>query len=308
VLLQILPGFAWIWLAKLRASPRVWAVNVIGLAVIIGVAVLLTRFTESVRPSPVVALKLGPLALGGNALQWTIAGFGTYVLLCWGQAQGLRDRPVRAIFFGTPALNAIVGLAVLQMIINYGVMGWTPSYLVREYHQSLASVAAVFGPLSAAIGIIGPLISGPVSDFFRARHPSGRLYLLVGVMALSPLAAMWTYSSTDITSFYIRFVLFSLILTMWMPPVYASIMDLVLPRMRGRLMAYYTLITTILGLGTGPYLVGLISDVTGDLGGAIMATFLVSPAIVLLTLYAVHRMPRDEASLLERARAAGESC
>ena len=93
-----------------------------------------------------------------------------------------------------------------------------------------------------------------------------------------------------------------------MPPVYASIMDLVLPRMRGTMMAYYTLITTILGLGTGPYLVGLISDVTGNLGGAILATFLVSPAIVLLTIYAVLRMPRDEASLLERARAAGENC
>ncbi len=306
VLMEILPVLAWISFARMRAPTRMWIVNVVGLALIAAAAILLTRYTEALRPSPVVALKLGPIALGGNALQWTIAGFGSYVLLCWGQARSLRDRPVQALFFRTPALNAIIGLAILQMIINYGVMGWTPTYLVREYDQSLARVGAIFGPLSAAIGIVGPLIAGPLSDLFKGRNPSGRLYLLAAVMTLSPLTAMWTYAATDITSFYIRFVIFSLVLTMWMPPVYASMMDLVLPRMRGTMMAYYTLITTILGLGTGPYLVGLISDVTGDLGFAIMCTFFGSPVIVLLTLYAAIRLPKDEAAVVERARAAGE--
>jgi len=306
VMMQILPGLAWIWLARMRAPLRSWIVNIAGLVAIVLVAVALTRFTNGLRPANKVALQIGSFALGGNALQWSISGFGTYVLLCWAQALRLRDPVAHALFFRTPALNAVVGVAVLQMIVNYGLMGWTATYLVRRFDQSLASVGFTFGLLSAAIGILGPLIAGPVSDYMRTRHPSGRLFVLLGSMILTPFAAMLTYHADSLTGFYLLFILLSIILTMWMPPVYASVMDLVLPRMRGTVMSYYTLVTTILGLGAGPYLVGLISDVTGDLGGAILSIFWVSPAIVLLTLYAIRRLPADEASLLDRARREGE--
>jgi MFS family permease len=268
--------------------------------------VLLTQWTNSLRPANAVALRIGAFELSGNALQWTISCVGLYILLCWSQALQLRDKPAFAVFFKTPALNAVVAAAVLQTIINYGLMGWTPSYLVRHFDQSLTQVGSVFGPLTAAIGILGPLIAGPVSDFFRKFHPSGRLYVLLASMALSPLAAILVYTADSITGFYLLFVLLSILTTLWLPPVYASILDLVLPRMRGTMMSYYILITTILGLGLGPYAVGLISDITGDVGGAILNLYWVSPFIVLVTIYAIRRLPRDEASVLARARAAGE--
>jgi len=64
---------------------------------------------------------------------------------------------------------------------------------------------------------------------------------------------------------------------------------------------------TILGLGLGPYAVGLISDRNGgDLGAAILSLFWLSPPIALLTAILVLRFPRDQAMLVERTRAAGE--
>jgi MFS transporter, Spinster family, sphingosine-1-phosphate transporter len=306
VLMQILPGFAWLYLARMRAPARVWVVNIAGLTLCILLGVGLTRYTNALRPSDLVALKIGALELGGNAMQWSITAAGLYILLCWTQSLRLRDRVAHAILLRTPALNAVVAVAVLQTIVNYALMGWTATYLVRRFDQSLASVGFTFGLVSAAIGILGPLIGGPVSDFFRTRHPSGRLYVLLLSMVLSPFAAIITYRADSLTGFYLLFVLLSIIVTLWLPPIYASIMDLVLPRMRGTMMSYYTMITTILGLGLGPYAVGLISDITGDLGGAIVTMYWVNIPIVLLTLYAIVRLPRDEAAVLERARAAGE--
>jgi len=64
---------------------------------------------------------------------------------------------------------------------------------------------------------------------------------------------------------------------------------------------------TIVGLGFGPYTVGMVSDLNGhDLGNAILSVYWIGPLIVLLILLGIWRLPRDEASMLARARAAGE--
>lgn len=306
VFLQIMPGLAWVHLARVKAPARVWATNILGLAAIVIAMVALARWTDTLRPATATPLHLGPLEIGTNTLQWSVTGFGLYVLLCWAQALRLRDKPTYTLLMQTPALGAIIVVAVCQSVINYGLMGWTAFYLVQHFRLSLAEVGFQFGLLSATIGILGPLIAGPLSDWAKARHPSGRLFVLLGSMTLSPILAIFVYTAEDVTSFYIRFVALSIILTMWLPPVYATLLDLVLPRMRGTVMSFYMLAMTIGGLGIGPYAVGLMSDISGDLGQSILNIFWMSPIIVLATLYALRRLPGDEASVVDRARLAGE--
>ena len=74
------------------------------------------------------------------------------------------------------------------------------------------------------------------------------------------------WSSTCASSRY------SLILTAWMPPLYSLLYDLVLPRMRGITSSTYIIVSTLLGLGMGPYFVGIVSDRNGgDLAQAIIS-------------------------------------
>ena len=63
----------------------------------------------------------------------------------------------------------------------------------------------------------------------------------------------------------------------------------------------------VLGLGMGPYFVGIVSDkLQGDLGRAIISVNVVVPVIVLILLYLLTRINRDESLIRERARAGGE--
>jgi MFS family permease len=187
-------------------------------------------------------------------------------------------------------------------------MAWTPAFLIQHFHVSPANVGLQFGALITALGFLGPLIAGPFSDWVNTKVAGGRLYVTLASLTVSPCCAVWTYWAGDLGSFYFRFVFFSLSLTMWLPPVYAGFVDLVLPRMRGMVMSFYILTMTIIGLGLGPYAVGLISDLNGgDLGAAIMSLFWLSPPIALLTLWLVLRFPRDEALVIARAREAGEN-
>ena len=101
--------------------------------------------------------------------------------------------------------------------------------------------------------------------------------------------------------------MYSLILTLWLPPAYALMLGLVLPRMRGITFSTYMIMQTLLGLGLGPYFVGIVSDQNGgDLGQAIISINLVAPFIAVLLVAILIRFRRDEATMLERARAGGE--
>ncbi len=123
---------------------------------------------------------------------------------------------------------------------------------------------------------------------------------------LSGLFALWQYTTPDITGFYIACFGNLLFLTMWIGPVMASCQDQVLPRMRGTATALQFLATNLIGLGLGPYTLGLVSDATGDLRLAMLTVLLTIPLTVALFVFAARRLPEAEATLLARARAAGE--
>jgi MFS family permease len=306
-LVAILPVGVWVNFARVRASGVLWLANLAGLAIIVAAVVLLTNWTDGLRAANPAVLTIAGIGLTGNALQWGVSGFGAYVLLNWLQSLRLADRPTYAVIVHSPAMILLIAVSSLQTIINYGVMLWTPNYLNQHFGLSSSKVAWEYGILITVLGVIGPLIAGPVSDWINKRVAGGRLYVTLASLVISPPIAAWTYWAEDVGTFYLRFAAFSLSLTMWLPSVYAGLVDLVLPRMRGMAMSFYILTMTIVGLGLGPYAVGLISDLNGgDLRGAISSLFWLSPFIALLTLFLVLRFPRDEALVIARTREAGE--
>jgi hypothetical protein len=124
---------------------------------------------------------------------------------------------------------------------------------------------------------------------------------------VSPIFGIWTYNAPDLTNFYLRFSVYSIILTLWLPPLYSLLYDLVLPRMRGVTSSIFIIITTLLGLGMGPYFVGIVSDrLKGDLAQAIISINVVWLPILVCLFIVLWRVNRDETTVLDRARAGGE--
>jgi MFS family permease len=92
----------------------------------------------------------------------------------------------------------------------------------------------------------------------------------------------------------------------WSGAAVATLQDVVLPRMRATAGATFVLGITMIGLALGPYTVGKVATITGDLRIGIFALYAVAP----FTLFALWRVSRSlqavEATIIERARAAGE--
>jgi MFS family permease len=302
----VTPGANWLALGARRAGTRYWAVNLVATILVVATAVVLTQITSALSPRPPLHFGLG--AVSPHALQWAVVGFGALVVVNLLQRLRLADRPTFEVITRSPALLLCFGIAALQMMINYGTMGFTPSFLMKHYGLSPAATGLQFGLLAAALGIVGPMVAGPLSDHINVRFPgAGRVYVTLVSLGVSPLIALWVYHAPDPGSFYARFVPYSLVLTAWYPPLYATMFEQVLPRMRGITASLYLIVYTLFGIGIGPFVVGMIADANGgNLAAAILSINWVAPAIVVMLIALAPRVKRDEAGLIERARRGGE--
>src|SRR5204863_7995482 len=105
------------------------------------------------------------------------------------------------------------------MTIHYSTTGFTPSVLLKQYGLSPATTGFGFGAPAGALGIIGPLLAGPLSDRINMLFPgSGRACVTLASLGVSPLIAIWVYHAQNPATFYVRFVPYSLVLTAWYPP------------------------------------------------------------------------------------------
>ncbi len=306
ILGSMLPVTNWVLFWHSKARTRHWLFNCAAIAVIVVSMMAIARWCMAFSPRP--PLMFGSLSVNPHVLQWSVVGFGLIVLLNLAQSLRLNDRPAFAIIFGSPSVLLCLGAGGLQMIIIYGIMGFTPQFIMHNYGLSPTETGLQFGVFTAFIGIVGPLLSGPFSDLANRWWPGGgRVLIVLLALGISPLLLPWLYSAGDPATFYWRFLVHSTLLAMWLPPFYAVLYDQVLPRVRGITSSIYLFVTTIMGLGMGPYLVGMIADAhDGDIAQALETVNWVAPAIVVMLVVLVFRAGRDESRLLDRARAAGE--
>jgi hypothetical protein len=253
------------------------------------------------------AVAAGLAAATGDVAQWVALAIGLYSAVSWVQAVFQRDRPTASLVFRTPSLAlAAVGCALLSFT-GYGVGYWTPPFFLRHHEVSLAQLGTVLGGLSALGGWMGVTGGGVLADRWRRHHPAGRIRVaqLCAVLPF-PLGA-WMLLTPSLTQAYIAAFLLNIVTSSWIGVGASTVQDLVLPRMRALASAFYLLVITFIGLALGPYTVGKLSDLLGDLRIAMAAAVVANGIALLLLLMSARTLEADERSVRDRARAAGES-
>jgi MFS family permease len=246
------------------------------------------------------------IAWTGSTLQWIAMAIGLYASVSWVQGLALRDRPGASLILGSPALRwSCLGFSFLAFT-GYSIGGWTPVFFMRVHGASSGEVGTIVGLTSAVAGFVGVTLGGALADRLRRRSRSGRLHVGLLTAALPVLPALWMLTTESATLAYVLNFPVSVGTSMWIGAGASTVQDLVLPRMRGLASAFYILIITFVGLALGPYTIGQLSDSLGDLALAMRLGLLANVAAAVLLLAASRHLTRDEATLLARARAAGE--
>ncbi|MEW6270522.1 MAG: MFS transporter [Thermodesulfobacteriota bacterium] len=283
----VVPPLTLLHLVLERAPRAVIAWNVAAAALCAVAAALLTRSL-------------------GTPAQWIALAIGVYAATSWAQALALRDRPAFALILRTPALTyANLGFSFLAFT-GYGIGFWVAPFLVRVHGASEAEVGLVLGGTSAVAGWLGVTLGGVLADRWHRLRADGRL--LVGLLtAVTPLpCAVWLLLTDSTWLVYVLSFPLSLASAMWIGPGASTVQELVLPRMRASASAAYLLAVTFIGLALGPYGIGRLSAAIGDLRVAMLVALLTNAIAAVLLWQATRHLERDRATMLDRARAAGE--
>ncbi|MFM1982557.1 MAG: hypothetical protein RJB22_1276 [Pseudomonadota bacterium] len=302
----MLPPWNWRGFARLAQDRRPLVTNILLFLGLCVATIGVINFTDGLLAPAKRAVvgQIGDVAITTNMVQWVAIAIGVYCVGSWVQTIRLRD-PVSYALMANPGFIGLTIAGGLMSYISYGLSPFIFLYAKQSFGVGAES-GLTLGLITAIGGGLGASFGGIFGDWLRQRHAGGRVLVMILAALGSAVTIYASYSVDTISAFYVFAAINMFLHIMWLGPCAASVQDLVLPRMRGTATAVFFLGTTILGLGLGPYLVGLVSDVTGDLRFALMGTLAVMPLILAAMLVALRRVPHLESSLLDRARAAGE--
>src|SRR6185295_18017223 len=150
-------------------------------------------------------------------------------------------------------------------------------------------------------GGLGRLVRG----HGRRSPPRGRLYVgMLNAVLPVPLALAMLWIHDTKLALALSLPLYAAT-ALWLGPGTSTVQDLVLPRMRALASAAFLLVITLIGLAMGPYTIGRLSVATGDLRVALSLGLLGNVVALGFFFLAGRTLGHDEATQLERARAAG---
>jgi len=255
------------------------------------------------------------IRLTGNFPQWSAVGFGYYAVFSWASTLRAKDPATFRLIWGTPAFICTTLGYGLVSLAAYALSFWSAPYAEIVLKLPKQELAFILGANGALAGFLGVIVGGRVADGLRAKYPAGRiLVIILGVVG--PIVPIWIgYTTESSTLFYAMNFLAGMLGATALGAAAATTQDLVLPRMRGTATAAFFLGTTLVGLSFGPYMVGQISDLAGtmvdgklvgNLRVGILSLIAVAPVALVLLIFAYRFVPKAEATIVERARDAGE--
>ena len=161
-------------------------------------------------------------------------------------------------------------------IAGYGLGVWSPSFLVRVHNMSLVDAGLYLGLIGVFGGGLGTISSGLLVDRLARRDKRWQLWLpAIGIFLALPTQLaflLWpaehrlVMGEVDVPFALVFMGLSAVFASFWIAPSYAAVQNLVPQYWRTQASALMLLAINLLGMGLGPLLVGMLSDLLSQFG------------------------------------------
>jgi MFS family permease len=180
-----------------------------------------------------------------------------------GKTQEYTIREVWRFFSTLPAARNVSLAGGFHAFVGYGLGAWLPAFFIRVHSMTPGSLGRWLSWITALGGFIGAFAGGWIADRWVRSNPRARPYVgLIGVLlSIPPLFFTLLLADTEIALWTL--LPYNIATTLWLGPTIAVIQDLVPPSMRATASAVFLFIVTIIGLGAGPQVIGILNDLIG---------------------------------------------
>lgn len=156
-------------------------------------------------------------------------------------------------------LHALIGLS-LTGIITHGALAWNPAFIIRVHELNVAQTGLLLALFIGVGGAAGTIISGRLADRLGAKDIRWRMgIVMLSILIAKPFALIFLLADNTILALSAFAVSASLGGIFWAPTFAHAYQRLPSP-MRPMATAIFLFAFNMIGLGIGPTIVGILSD------------------------------------------------
>jgi MFS family permease len=206
---------------------------------------------------------------------------------------------VRALVKRAAFRNVSLGISI-AFIGSSGFSVWAPTFLIRSFHMNVGAAGAWIGGITAGCGIIGAIVGGLLMLRLMPRDPRWELWLPAAAVA----ACVPTFVLMILTD-HVWVVLAMKGVNTFFGACAASASSAALqtfaePRRRATAVAITLVLTSLLGSGVGPYLIGVASMALEPMLGQESLRYALLMAPVMMVWAVVHYLLAAQSALKDR--------
>ena len=161
---------------------------------------------------------------------------------------------------------------------QFGFGTWTAPFLGRIHHLSSKDIGTYIGTVRAVAGLVGTLIGGYLSDWAGRKDVRWRIYVSAICSILAFPGVLLFVFSRSLFWCIVGFTIVSAMSPVHVGPIVAAAHSVVKVGMRAFATSVMYLISELIGLGLGPFLIGVFNDHYGHRFGVDVIRYSMSTA------------------------------
>lgn len=175
-----------------------------------------------------------------------------------------------AELFRTPSFLWLVLTGGAAAIAGYAIGTWSPSFLIRSHGLNLQEAGFLVGVVGGTGATVGTLVCGMLTDRMARRDAGWQIGVpLLGTLISIPFALayfLWPQGTAfhvggiAVPQAFLFYSAFGFFGVWWATPCLSAITHLFPSTRRAQATAIFLMAMTLLGVGVGPLLVGMLSD------------------------------------------------
>ncbi len=206
--------------------------------------------------------------------------------------------------WGRPSLRHILAGGALASFVAYGFISWLPAHLARSHGMESGTIGVVLALVVGLAGGVGTFLGGRLADHLARTEPTWQVRVVALALVLGVPLWIAVFLAPDTTAMLWLLVLPGMLLGVYVGPTFALVQALVGPGVRAVAAAILLFIANLIGLGLGPLVIGVLSDLLrSHLGSdSLRMALLLAVPVSLWAAYHYARAGRTLGADLGRAR------
>ena len=152
----------------------------------------------------------------------------------------------------------------LTAFVGYGMVTWIPSFLQRSHGMETGEIGTYLGLILGIPGGIGIVLGGYLADRLGANKKAWYLWIVSVALVIAVQPTILVFISNDPYWALFYFVIPAMLGNFYQATTFSQTQGLVSLKMRAVAAAILLFILNIIGLGLGPQVVGVVSDLLSD--------------------------------------------